>query len=104
MQRFADLSRAAAIGFVTVTLFFFGLWAVYHSLDNEWDPASFDGRDYNCGEPTSEPGLEPTHRLPGTMNGNPVYVDRLPVGNYDPTLVQVRVGKRWRQCGLHGGP
>jgi hypothetical protein len=38
------------------------------------------------------------------MNGNPVFVDRLAVGDESPTLLQVRAGKRWHHCQLHGEP
>jgi hypothetical protein len=41
------------------------------------------------------------------MNGNPVYVVagwQPELVDEDPTLVQVRVGDRYRLCGLSGGP
>jgi hypothetical protein len=107
LQRFAELTRRAIVAFAVTTLIAAALWGLYQIADDEWTPASFRGRDYNCGSPTSDPELAPVRRLPGKMNGNPVYVVagwQPELVDEDPTLVQVRVGDRYRLCGLSGGP
>jgi hypothetical protein len=47
LQRFADFSRAAVIGFAVATLFVFVLWGAYQVLDDERDPASYGGRQHS---------------------------------------------------------
>ena len=108
MQRFAELSRQAVVAFAVITLAAAALWGLYQVADDEWTPASYRGRDYNCGSPRSDPEPEPGNRVPGKMNGNPVnaVAGWQPLGlvDEDPAVVLVRIGDRYRVCGLIGGP
>jgi hypothetical protein len=38
------------------------------------------------------------------MNGKPVYAISRPFADGPPTVLQVRVGDRYRECALIGGP
>jgi hypothetical protein len=104
LQRFADLSRGAALALAVTTLFAAALWGVYQLTDDEWDPASYGNRDYTCGPTTSDPEPATARRLPGDVNGNPVYAISRPLADGPPTVLQVRVGDRYRECALIGGP
>jgi hypothetical protein len=104
LQRFAEFSRSAVIAVAVATLFIAFLWGAYQLADDEWSPASYADRDYECGGTTSKQRYAPTLLLPGKMNGNPVYEVSRPLPDGPPTVVQVRIGDRYRVCGLIGGP
>jgi hypothetical protein len=104
LQRFADLSRGAAVALTVTSLFAASVWGAYQLADDEWETASYGGRDYSCGSSTSDPEPATARPLPGDMNGKPVYAISRPFADGPPTVLQVRVGDRYRECALIGGP